>query len=86
MRFSAEIEDPITVLMKPPPNETIQQKEMRLTKEAEAKRVSDLIDESIKADRAVWKKRKDTTKLLLLGQSESGECSPSIHPMILLSC
>ena len=75
MRFSAEIEDPINVLMKPPPNETIQQKEVRLTKEAEAKRVSDEIDETLKAERAVFKKRRDATKVLLLGQSESGASS-----------
>lgn len=66
------MEDPISILLRPPPDETLQQREARLGQEAEAKRVSDQIDETIKADRAALKKRKDTTKLLLLGQSESG--------------
>lgn len=76
MRFSSEAEDPITFLLKPPTNETLQQREVRLHNEAEAKRVSDQIDEGIKAERALWKKRKETTKLLLLGQSESGTSPP----------
>ncbi|THH26626.1 hypothetical protein EUX98_g7561 [Antrodiella citrinella] len=73
MRFSSEVEDPISVLLKPPPDETLQQRDARLSMEAEAKRVSDQIDEGIRAERAAMKKRKDATKLLLLGQSESGK-------------
>ncbi|KAH8089871.1 G-alpha-domain-containing protein [Cristinia sonorae] len=73
MRFSSEMEDPISVLLRPPPNETLQEREVRLSIEAEAKRVSDQIDEGIKAERVAMRKRKECTKLLLLGQSESGK-------------
>ena len=68
-----ELEDPLTRALAPPPDETVEEREVRLNKEAEAQRVSDLIDESLRAERASWKKRK-VMKVLLLGQSESGEC------------
>ena len=67
-----ELEDPLTRALAPPPDETVEEREVRLNKEAEAQRVSDLIDESLRAERASWKKRK-VLKVLLLGQSESGE-------------
>lgn len=66
-------DDPLTYALEPPPNETVEEKNAREAKEAEAKRVSDLIDESIKNDRAAMKKEKEVVKVLLLGQSESGK-------------
>ena len=66
-------DDPLTHALEPPPNETAEEKNAREAKEVEAKRVSDLIDESINNDRAAMKKEKEMVRVLLLGQSESGE-------------
>ncbi|KAG8729635.1 hypothetical protein FRC11_008322, partial [Ceratobasidium sp. 423] len=67
-------DDPLTLAMAPPANETPDQKARRLREEAEAKRVSDAIDEEIKEARARDRKRKATeVRVLLLGQSESGK-------------
>jgi hypothetical protein len=63
--------DPLDEVLKPPPDETPEAKEARLAEEETAKRVSQAIDESIKAERQIMKKRK-VVRLLLLGQSESG--------------
>ncbi|OBZ74732.1 Guanine nucleotide-binding protein alpha-1 subunit [Grifola frondosa] len=65
-------EDPLTILLAPPVNETPEQKEIRLKVEAEARQVSERIDEQLKAERAAQKKNR-FIKVLLLGQSESGK-------------
>lgn len=65
--------DPFYELMQPPPDETPAQKTARLKRELDAQRVSDMIDEDIKLDRAKERKNKHITKVLLLGQAESGE-------------
>lgn len=65
-------DDPLDEVLRPPPNETPEQRHIRLTREAEAKRVSMAIDASIKAERQV-RRRKRIVRLLLLGQSESGK-------------
>ena len=65
--------DPLNEVLKPPPDETPEEKVTRVAKEEEAKRVSQAIDLSIKAERQIMKKRK-VVRLLLLGQSESGMC------------
>ncbi|KZT07849.1 G-alpha-domain-containing protein [Laetiporus sulphureus 93-53] len=67
------IDDPLAAAIAPPPDETPEQRETRLAQEAEAKRISDDIDERIREERALWKKKKGLFKLLLLGQSESGK-------------
>jgi hypothetical protein len=69
--------DPLDEVLKPPPDETPEAKANRLAQEEEAKRVSQAIDQSIKAERQILKKRK-VVRLLLLGQSESGKCLPCI--------
>lgn len=66
--------DPFAVFTTPPPNETPEQKAERERNEAEAQRISDKIDDEIKAERAALKKQKGIVRILLLGQSESGEC------------
>ncbi|KAF8602136.1 guanine nucleotide binding protein, alpha subunit [Ceratobasidium sp. AG-I] len=67
-------DDPLTAAMAPPPNETPDQRALRLREEAEAKRVSDAIDEELRDARAREKKRKASeVRVLLLGQSESGK-------------
>lgn len=63
--------DPLSVLMLPPPDETVEQKQAREQKEAEAKKISDSIDEELKRERAALKK-KQIVRVLLLGQAESG--------------
>ena len=65
-------EDPLTLALSPPPNETPEQREKRLREEARAQKISDAIDEEIKAQKSAQKKRPHV-KVLLLGQSESGE-------------
>lgn len=72
-------EDPFAIFHVPPPNETPQERVARETKETEAKKVSDQIDEQLKVDRASLKKQKNIVRVLLLGQAESGE-----HPPFLL--
>ncbi|THH15952.1 hypothetical protein EW146_g4615 [Bondarzewia mesenterica] len=62
--------DPLSVAWAPPADESAQEKEERLQREAAAQRVSDAIDESLRAERAALKKAK-VVKILLLGQSES---------------
>ncbi|TFK90902.1 G-protein alpha subunit [Polyporus arcularius HHB13444] len=65
-------EDPLARLLAPPPNETPEDRETRLRLEAEARQISDKIDEQLKAERAALKKNRPV-KVLLLGQSESGK-------------
>lgn len=66
--------DPLAVFTAPPPGETDEEKAAREAKEVEAKRVSDLIDEGLKEEKAALKKEKESlVKVLLLGQSESGK-------------
>ena len=60
-------EDPLTLALAPPPNEMHEQRLAREAAEAEAKRVSDEIDERLRQDREREKKKKPI-KLLLLGQ------------------
>jgi len=66
--------DPLDEVLKPPSDETPEQRELRLEREAEAKRVSLAIDASIKAERHARRKKR-IVRLLLLGQSESGMCT-----------
>ncbi|KAH7922783.1 hypothetical protein BV22DRAFT_986358, partial [Leucogyrophana mollusca] len=62
--------DPLSAALRPPPNESPAEREKRLLEESEAKRVSDSIDEMLRAEK---KKAKPEVKILLLGQSESGK-------------
>ncbi|KAF5375428.1 hypothetical protein D9615_007931 [Tricholomella constricta] len=66
-------EDPLTLAMAPPPDETPEQRQAREAAEAEAKKISDEIDEQIRREREGDRKKKKPVKLLLLGQSESGK-------------
>jgi guanine nucleotide-binding protein subunit alpha len=65
--------DPLTLALQPPPDETPQAKAERLRVEEEARRISNLIDEQIGADRTQLKKAANAYKILLLGQAESGK-------------
>ncbi|TRM60373.1 guanine nucleotide binding protein, alpha subunit [Schizophyllum amplum] len=64
--------DAFDAALRPPPNETPEEREARLAREEEARRVSAEIDAEIKAERQA-KKKKRIVRLLLLGQSESGK-------------
>ncbi|KAF8626128.1 hypothetical protein AX17_006623 [Amanita inopinata Kibby_2008] len=66
-------DDPITAALQPPSTETQQERILRLQAEAEAKRVSEQIDEDLKQERERLRRNKDDIKLLLLGQAESGK-------------
>ncbi|KAI0673186.1 G-alpha-domain-containing protein [Trametes maxima] len=65
-------EDPLSRLLAPPPNETAEEREIRLKLEAEARLRSERIDDQLRAEKAALKKNKPV-KVLLLGQSESGK-------------
>lgn len=71
-RTSLDSVDPLTAAIAPPSNESPEQKAKREQEEAEARRVSDQIDEQLKAEKAALKRKKPPIKVLLLGQSESG--------------
>lgn len=71
--FHHDATDPLAVISAPPPNESSHERAAREEREAEAQRISDLIDDEIRAERAIRKKEEDIVKILLLGQSESGK-------------
>ncbi|KAF8653603.1 hypothetical protein AX16_003847 [Volvariella volvacea WC 439] len=66
-------DDPLSAAIKPPPTESEAERAERLKAEAEARRISDQIDEDLRLERERKKKGKDDVKLLLLGQAESGK-------------
>lgn len=66
--------DPLASILAPPPNETPQQRAARERAEAEARKISEAIDEQIRQERIALRK-KGPVKVLLLGQSESGKSS-----------
>ncbi|KAI0084041.1 G-protein alpha subunit [Irpex rosettiformis] len=70
---NTELGDPFSAHLRPPPGETEPDRQLRLQQEAEAKRISDSIDEELKQDAKRISKRKQDVKLLLLGQAESGK-------------
>lgn len=84
MGRSLEIDDPLTAAIAPPPNETPAQKAERERQEEEDRRVNDEIDEMIRLERVSQRRKRRPVKVLLLGQSESGEASPLV-PCILIS-
>jgi tRNA U34 5-carboxymethylaminomethyl modifying GTPase MnmE/TrmE len=69
---SRSLSDPISAALLPPPNESAADREKRLQAEEQAKKVSDGIDEMLKAERNDRRKAK-AIKVLLLGQSEGGK-------------
>jgi len=60
--------------MAPPEDETLEERHLRLEREREAQRVSDMIDEELRQEAKTIKTKKlRTNTVLLLGQSESGK-------------
>ena len=72
--------DPLAAAIAPPPDESPDARNVRLREEAEARRISDEIDEQLKQDRASRRRQRPCVKVLLLGQSESGMLSFSALP------
>ncbi|KAF5351154.1 hypothetical protein D9756_008283 [Leucocoprinus leucothites] len=64
--------DPLDEVLRPPADESSEERAVRLEREEEARRVSAKIDASIKAERNARRKKR-IVRLLLLGQSESGK-------------
>lgn len=77
--------DPLSDVLRPPLDETEEERSIRLQTEDKAKRVSDAIDEAIRQERQTAKKR-DVVRLLLLGQSESGAALLAFPPSSLFIC
>ncbi|KAF8429432.1 guanine nucleotide binding protein, alpha subunit [Boletus edulis BED1] len=73
MVFHYDSSDPLAVVTAPPPDETPVEQAAREEREAEAQRISDQIDEELRAERVALKKQEHIVKVLLLGQSESGK-------------
>ena len=69
--------DPFAIFHTPPPNETAGERAAREEREAAARKVSDRIDEELKQEKARLKRQK-VIRVLLLGQSESGESRISL--------
>jgi hypothetical protein len=68
--LSIASDDPLQIFMRPPRNETITEKQARLSQEGIAKKRSDLIDKQLKEELARMKKeRANERTILLLGRS-----------------
>ncbi|KAM6492797.1 guanine nucleotide-binding protein alpha subunit [Amanita muscaria] len=72
MRLFHDPADPLTLLLLPPADETPEQRLVREQREADAKRISDAIDDSLRREKAALKKQ-NHVRVLLLGQAESGK-------------
>ena len=71
--FDVDVGDPFAQITAPPADETPEQRRIRERREGEERRISEEIDEALKAEREeIRAKRKNRLKVLLLGQSESG--------------
>lgn len=66
------LSDPLAAALRPPENESVDERQRRLRAEEDARRVSDSIDDQIRAEKKE-KRLKQEVRVLLLGQSESGK-------------
>ncbi|KAF9041090.1 guanine nucleotide-binding protein [Hymenopellis radicata] len=66
-------DDPLAEALRPPSYETEAERYARLQAEAEAKRISEQIDEDLRQERERIRRKRADVKLLLLGQAESGK-------------
>ncbi|KAH9835198.1 guanine nucleotide binding protein, alpha subunit [Rhodofomes roseus] len=65
--------DPLDVALRPPEDENEEDRSARLSAEEDARKVSEMIDEELKAQERAEKRGPKPIKVLLLGQSESGK-------------
>ena len=56
-------DDPLSSALRPPDAETELERRARLQREAEAKRISDVIDEQLKVDRRIYEKSKQDVRV-----------------------
>ena len=72
--------DPFIAVLMPPPEETEEQRAKRVKEQEEAVRISREIDESLQEAKKLIKKRKEATKVLLLGK-----LTPlTTHPLLFI--
>ena len=77
--------DPLSRALEPPANETAEQRAVREAREAEARRVSDRIDEQIRSEKQANSRSRVPVKVLMLGQAESGTPPLPLHPLLFTS-
>ena len=70
-RKSVDGFDPLAHLTAPPPNESEDERRLRVEAEQEAKRVSDAIDQQLQNEEKARKKSGEIVKILLLGTSRT---------------
>jgi hypothetical protein len=83
---SEDLIDPLSRVLEPPANETSEQRAAREAREAEARRVSDRIDEQIRSEKQANSRNRAPVKVLMLGQAESGAPPLLLHSLLLLLC
>jgi hypothetical protein len=81
MHLTLDPVDPIHDLMQPPADETPSQKTARKKSELDAQHLNDAIEKQINQVHANSGKDRKVLKVLLLGQSESGESEYSSRSM-----
>ena len=67
--YRVEPDDPLSQAMRPPEDESPQDRVLRLEQQQEATRVSREIDESLVESKRAYDRRKKAIKVLLLGES-----------------
>lgn len=60
-------DDPLSQALQPPPDESPDDRALRIQRQQEAQRVSSEIDESIQESKKAFDRRKKAIKILLLG-------------------
>lgn len=63
-----DMDDPLSKALRPPKDESPEDRAQRLQKQEAAARVSQEIDESLQESRRAYEKRKKAIKILLLGK------------------
>jgi hypothetical protein len=76
--------DPLDILTLPPPDETPSDRAARERHEQEAMQRSRSIDAELKAAKASMKRYKKAVKILVLGQSLSGQYAPIFYDNLWL--
>lgn len=61
--MNSGLDDPLTLALRPPPEETELERRERVAREAEAKLISERIDEELRHEREIAKKRKEDVKV-----------------------
>lgn len=63
---STDLGDPLAAILRPPVGENEYERQLRIQRESEAKRISDTIDDELKKDEKRWRKRKEDVKVSTL--------------------